>query len=267
MKKVSVILKEYQPNATESERVLVSYLIDSPQEAVTLNILELAKKTFCSPATIVRLCKKVKLGGYKRLHRMMMSELLDHDDGSDDGRNLKGEKVIEDLVNKVTLLNIDSLRRTKELLNINLLEECARRMVDSDKLVFFGEGSSYIAGLDAQHKLLDLAKASYCPEGVNHQMALADIMSENDVAIVMADEIEESHIIKIVRKLKENQVTIFTITRLENSSLSRMVDFNLNISSSDIRYGKLHSGSRISIMNVVDILYILCAQYQESKKG
>ena len=265
MKKISVILKEYQPNATESERLLMSYLINNLEEASLLNIKELAKKTFCSPATIVRLCKKLKLAGFKRLHRMMMAEIHGENEGEEkDARSISLEKDIEGLIDKVTLLNIDALRRTKELLNIETLEKCSECIITAQKIALFGEGSSLVACLDARDKFLKEAIAAYCPEGLKYQIALSETLNEDDVAILIADENEDGEIVKVGRKLKSRKVTIITITRLESSSLSRLSDYNINISSSDIHYDNIHSGSRISVLNVLDILFILCAQLKKA---
>lgn len=49
----------YKQNATESEKEVLRYLINNTREAVEMDIHTMAKKCFCSPATIIRVCKKM----------------------------------------------------------------------------------------------------------------------------------------------------------------------------------------------------------------
>ena len=66
MKKGLYILEVYyKQNATESEKEVLRFLIHQTKDAIEMDIHSLAKKCFCSPATIVRICKKNGFKGFK----------------------------------------------------------------------------------------------------------------------------------------------------------------------------------------------------------
>lgn len=62
----------YKQNATESEKEVLRYLIHHTREAVEMDIHTIAKKCFCSPAAIIRLCKKNGFSGFKELKQALL---------------------------------------------------------------------------------------------------------------------------------------------------------------------------------------------------
>lgn len=49
---------------SSSEKSIASYILNNTEEVLNLSTIELAKKTYTSPATIVRLCQKLDFKGY-----------------------------------------------------------------------------------------------------------------------------------------------------------------------------------------------------------
>ena len=65
MKKVLYRLQSYYNNqATETEKSVLRYILDNTADVVSMDIYTLAKKGYCSPATIVRICKKNHFNGF-----------------------------------------------------------------------------------------------------------------------------------------------------------------------------------------------------------
>ena len=54
-------------NLTESEKTLVSYMENSPEDFVKMNASEISNACFISTSTIYRLCQKLNLSGLSEL--------------------------------------------------------------------------------------------------------------------------------------------------------------------------------------------------------
>ena len=65
----------YKQSATESEKEVLRFLINQTREAVEMDIHTMAKKCFCSPATIVRICKKNGFSGFKELKQALWNDM------------------------------------------------------------------------------------------------------------------------------------------------------------------------------------------------
>ena len=55
---------EFELDFSHSEKEIAHYILNEGEKVLNLSIKELAKKTYTSPATIVRLCHKLGLEGY-----------------------------------------------------------------------------------------------------------------------------------------------------------------------------------------------------------
>ena len=63
--------KNFTPNEVEAAK----YIITHADEVIKLSCTELAKKTYTSPATIIRLCKKIGIGGYQEFKVILATEI------------------------------------------------------------------------------------------------------------------------------------------------------------------------------------------------
>ena len=80
---------EFELDFSHSEKEIAHYILNEGEKVLNLSIKELAKKTYTSPATIVRLCHKLGLEGYGDFKIKYSAELqfdLAHTDRIDTGK-------------------------------------------------------------------------------------------------------------------------------------------------------------------------------------
>ena len=72
----SVILKcrEYLPQSSGTEKGILQYLLNNPEEAASMSIRQLSGKVFASPSTITRLCHKLGFSQYREFQKALMYE-------------------------------------------------------------------------------------------------------------------------------------------------------------------------------------------------
>ena len=75
MNNVFIKLKSYYPSASPSEKTLIDFILKCPEEVINVNIRNLSKKTFTSPATIIRLCKNLSFNGFQDLKNSLIYDL------------------------------------------------------------------------------------------------------------------------------------------------------------------------------------------------
>ena len=66
---------EFELDFSHSEKEIAHYILNEGEKVLNLSIKELAKKTYTSPATIVRLCHKLGLEGYSDFKIKYSAEL------------------------------------------------------------------------------------------------------------------------------------------------------------------------------------------------
>ena len=54
-------------NLTSQEKAVVEYILDNPKDLLDMNVSELAKASYTSSSTVIRLCKKLEVKGFADL--------------------------------------------------------------------------------------------------------------------------------------------------------------------------------------------------------
>ena len=126
MQNVLLRLREVQPSLSSTERQIAQFILENPDETTTLTIRDLARRSFSSPSSVVRICRVIGFQGYKELRHALTLELATlGENGSHREKDItpqdslqeivdKGEiyKHLDDLDTKVT----DAVNRQTELL-------------------------------------------------------------------------------------------------------------------------------------------------------
>ena len=61
-------------NLTSQEKAVVEYILDNPKDLLDMNVSELAKASYTSSSTVIRLCKKLEVKGFADLKFIYASE-------------------------------------------------------------------------------------------------------------------------------------------------------------------------------------------------
>ena len=106
-------------------------------------------------------------------------------------------------------------------------------------------------------KFLRINKCCYLGEDWQLQLLYAKNLSKDDLGIIISYSGLTEEMITCAKIIKAKGAALIAITRFADSQLARLADYNLYVAASEflIRSGAM--SSRISQLNVVDILYTM----------
>lgn len=267
MKSVLVRLNEYQLQMTPAESKVVQLILTDPGRAVELSVHQLAAQAFSSSATIVRMCRRLGFDGYKELKRALQYELAVRklSEQDDHGEVLRGD-TLEEMVDKITYKNIASLEETKNLVDLPVLRQCVDLLDSSRTICLFGVGSSLCVARDAYLKFLRLDKPCVLNDDWHSQLLQARNMTSQDLGLFISYSGQTVELIECAKAVKKVGAKMILITRFAASSLSELSDYNLYVSANESLFRNGAMSSRISQLNVIDILYTAyaSAHYEKS---
>lgn len=266
MKSVIVRLREYYNEASITEKGIVKYIITHPEQVSEMTVYKLAEKTFSSPATIIRMCQKNGFGGYKDFSKALIYELaMRSQNKSEEKTEITKSDSIEDIIEKVTYKNIISLEDTKNILDPEVLSKSITLLTNCENICIFGIGSSLIVAKDAQQKFMRLNKHCSVSDDWHLQLLTARNMSEKDVGIIVSYSGQTAEMIECANAMKENGVKIISITKYGSSPIVALSDYNIYVAANESTFRSGAMSSRISQLNVIDILYTGYANTQYEK--
>ena len=266
MKSVIVMLREYYNEASPTEKSIIEYILKDPKETAEMTVYKLAEKTFSSPASIIRMCKKNGFSGFKDFTKALIYELAIREHSKSERKNqiLKSDS-IEGIIEEVTYNNIISLEDTKNIMDIEIIDKCIDLLTKCENISIFGIGSSLIVAKDAQQKFMRLNRYCAVSEDWHLQLLTARNMSSKDIGIIISYSGQTTEMIECAKAMKENNVTIISITKYGTSPIVELSNYNIFVAANESTFRSGAMSSRISQLNVIDILYTGYASTQYEK--
>lgn len=267
MRSVFLVLRESMGTLSGTEQDIASYLLDNPAQIVDLSIHELAKRTFSSSSSIVRLCHRLGFTGYKDFRKAVTMELAVREQSQmEQEREITKSDSLEEIIEKITYKNILSLEDTKNLMDVETLRECVHMIRKARFIYLFGLGASLCAAKDAYLKFLRLNKPCVINEDWHSQLLQARNATDQDLGIVISYSGNTVEVIECMKALKANHTPIIAITRCMHTPVMELADQKLFTTANESTFRTGAMSSRISQLNIIDVLYTALAnsQYEDS---
>ncbi|MCM3784596.1 MurR/RpiR family transcriptional regulator [Neobacillus mesonae] len=262
-----VRLKEFYETLNPSERKIAAYILQQPSEIIELSVAELAAKSGASQAAIIRLCKTIGFKGYQDLKLKVAGDLQEADEQAG-YQEIRPNDSVSAMIRSVSNNNIQSIRDTLKIMDEAMVERAVSLMDQARRIYFFGVGASNLIAMDAQQKFLRINKMSFSFADPHQQLTSAVTMTEEDVAVCISYSGETAEVLRAAEIVRERGAEVISMTKYGHSKLSKLATVPLYTSSTEneIRSGAM--GSRITQLNLIDILYLCVASknYEQSVK-
>lgn len=232
---------------------------------MNLSVQKLAELTGVSEATIVRLSRSLHFKGYQDLKMRIVADLAQTAQSSmetDSYQEIKPNSSVSALIHSISHNNVQSIQDTLSVLSEQEVERAIQAVGRARKICVFGIGASGVIAQDFMQKLTRIDRWCEAAYDFNAQATLAANLKPGDVAFGVSYSGQTEDIIGSLSIAKQNGATIISLTKFGNNPVSELADIRLFTSSLEksIRSGAM--ASRITQLNVIDILYVGIAQLQ-----
>ena len=263
---------EFELNFSQSEKQISRYILNNGEDVLSLSVKELSKKTYTSPATIVRLCKKLGLEGYNEFKIKYSAEL------QFDKRNKKRIDVNfpfqpndndETIAKNLLSMTKEVINDTHQLLDFNNLKTIVDILYNAQEIDIYGSGNSILVGLSFQHKMARIGKNVNIRTIPGEQIFLISISNEKKAAILISYSGETSDLIRFANILKMKKTPIIAITSLGDNQLSKLADYILHVDSREKIFSKMAPfSSQISMEYILNLIFscIYKKDYEQNTK-
>lgn len=148
-----------QDDLTPVECELVRYILENQDKIINLNISDLAAITFTSNATIVRLCRKIGLSGYRQFKVQFIKEVEKRrKEKSDvDINHPFGEKESEEeIIKRIADLSKEAIDTCYESIDSLAISKVAKYIINANSTYIYASGDSLISSIGFANRLSKL---------------------------------------------------------------------------------------------------------------
>jgi DNA-binding MurR/RpiR family transcriptional regulator len=253
-KNILSTIKERLAHLPKAERKIADYVLAKPLDVIQMNAKDLANKAKASPASVVRFCHSIGIGGFTELKLALSAQsnqwTEDHYTDILPDENLA--RIKEKLAVNTTIV----LEETNETLSDELVEETVTKMMASPMIYVYGIGASYLVAMDLRQKFTRIGKHVIVSQDQHELVASMAIAEIGSIYIGISYSGEKRDGIKMMEAAKKWGLQTIALTKASDNSLSRLADIALQ--TAETNEALLRSGATFSLLSqlyAVDVLF------------
>lgn len=161
-------------NFTSNEKDIARFILNNIDDVGGMTSEQLANLSYTSKATVVRLCKKLGLKGYKEFKVKLIVEINQNKRINQMLANepITNESTCQDIIGTLPILYDKAITHTRLSLNKDSLNRLSSVLKNSDKIEIYGTGISYMLAQTAAFKFATLGVECSAYESINaHALA------------------------------------------------------------------------------------------------
>lgn len=230
---------------TKSENKIYEYIRDHSQQVLYHSLTELSEASSVAEATVLRFFRKLGFKGFQDFKFLLAQET-----------SLAAQKDShETIIKKIRNNMVQAINESSEIIRLEDLQAGVDMINQSDDVVIFGIGSSGIAGLEMQNRLMRIGKHASVITDSHFQIMRASSTTEKTVVIAISLTGSTKDIVDAVEIAKVNKATVIVLTSYVKSPLTRFADLVLFSSAKE---SPLDSGSLVSKISQLYLIDLLC---------
>lgn len=265
---IFIRLRELRNTMTPIERTILEYILENRNEIPHLSIKDLSQKSHTSDASVLRFCKSLGYKGYRDFIVDISAALGSVDKEQSEYTDIRPGDDLSTIIDNVSFTNCKSIQDTMSVIDRRAIARSVELLKHTDRIDFYGVGASGLVCMDAQQKFTRIGKNCFAYTDGHSQLTAASLLHPNDVAVLISNSGDTYEILDTLNVVKQTGASIIAITRYSKSDLASQADQVLSISTPEITIRSGAMGSRIAMLNIIDILFagVASADYDNVKK-
>ncbi|XCP86431.1 MurR/RpiR family transcriptional regulator [Roseburia hominis] len=256
-----VQIRAAYPHLTKAEKKVADYILAHVSEVLYMSITDLADACKVGETTVFRFCKSMKLQGYQQFKIQLSLGIQDEEKNSGQEPLTKDVAKTDSfsvMTQKLLNSNVNVLTETSALLGNENICRLVERLIDAERIFFFGVGASQIVAMMAANRFLRIVNKAYCYTDSHMQTMVASTMTQRDVAVVISYSGSTKDSILLAKLAKDSGAFVAGITRFAKSPLVSHADVVILCGSNE---GPLEGGSINALMSQMFILEVMYTEY------
>lgn len=241
-----------------SERQVVNYILEDPARAAGMGIADLARESFTSTSTVMRVTRRLDLEGFSQFRHRLATDLNEYLETTALFRPqepIEPQDTLADIVNKVTGNNVRAVLDVRSFNTLAVFEQVVDMMGRAVQLDFYGSGVSNLICHDAMMKALRLGIPSTAYSFYSEQAMLARTSPRDHLAVILSYTGQTEEILRVAQALRSGGVPSVSITSHTDNALLELCTVNLFVDSFESVYRIGGMSSRLSSLHLLDILF------------
>ena len=249
---------------TQADRQIAQFIIDNPEQMLTLSSAALAEVTGRSQSSVVKFSQKLGYGGYQQLKLAVnKAKALEWQaPGGVIHGTIDASDSYMTILQKLIGSKLLSMRETLAANNEQTIDRALDALVNARKVQLAGVGASSLVAKDFSYKLLKLGRTALIDSDSHIQISNASALNEADVLLALSHSGRSLEPLRIAEVAKKRGATVISMTGLHPNPLLDLADIHLFTVADEERVRSSAITSRDAQLMLMDMLFILLIRRQ-----
>jgi len=213
-----VTITEILPSLSPSEQRVARWVLEHPKEAANTTLARLATECHTSEPTVVRFCRHIGLGGFRKL-TIRLTEALSNP-ATYVHRDVSPDDSTSDAVIKVMDASIQSLIEMRSRVSSMPIDATVAAMKGARQIAFAGLGASGHVARDACHKFFRLGIPCTSLRDTTMILQFAAIARADDVLVLLSHTGRWKDFKRAAHLARERGATVVALTNPDSAVAS-----------------------------------------------
>jgi RpiR family carbohydrate utilization transcriptional regulator len=247
------LIRSQLPALNDSEVRVAHWVLQNPNEIIQLSMAQVAQECGVSDTTVLRFCRNIGFRGYTHMKMMLAQDTARPDQIVHEDVDINDD--VATLARKVFMTNIQALRDTLEVMDMEALGRAAIMIQNARRILIIGVGTSGPIVQDAHNKFFRLGLNCHGYTDSYLQLMEAALVESRDVVIGISQSGSSTDPVITMEQAKKNGASTIVITGNAQSPITRHADLTFLSPSKENRSEVI--ASRVAQISIIDALYVI----------
>jgi len=250
-----------QADLTTTEKRIAEYILNHLATIPAINVDELAKKTYTSHSSVIRLAKKMGYEGFRDF-RVAISAIahsnLYREEQVDANFPFLPQDSTQEIAKKMADLAVDTVKKTYAQLDHDILAASADLLAKAERIFLFAQGDSQIRGRSFQNKLVKINKFLIVADEYSDEDWNAVNLTQKDCALFITYRARVPQYERILKHFLNENVPSVLLTGNARSNLIPLARQAIVFTQAEMDFIKVSTfSSQVAFEYVLDTLFSL----------
>lgn len=250
-----------QADLTTTEKRIAEYILNHLATIPAINVDELAKKTYTSHSSVIRLAKKMGYEGFRDF-RVAISAIahsnLYREEQVDANFPFLPQDSTQEIAKKMADLAVDTVKKTYAQLDHDILAASADLLAKAERIFLFAQGDSQIRGRSFQNKLVKINKFLIVADEYSDEDWNAVNLTQKDCALFITYRARVPQYERILKHFLNENVPSVLLTGNARSNLIPLAHQAIVFTQAEMDFIKVSTfSSQVAFEYVLDTLFSL----------
>lgn len=249
----------------DARKNIGEFILNQEIDLTQYSMKDVAQMTYTSKTTLVRFAKTLGFSGWNDFMKAYVKETLYRDKykfSIDVNQPFQKDDSIDDLLSNISQLEIETIEKTKDLIDPSMLKQANQYLLNARRIVLFGANNNIHLAHLFKNKMLSIEKNVVVAQDGDATF-WATLLNKDDCAIVISysgnNEYRDPE--RFIKRLKERDVRLIGITSEGDNYIHKHIDCLFTMASQEKLYSKIASFSTeqsvLYILNVIFSYYFM----------